>query len=64
MKRIIRTGNKIVIMAIIAIIAAMCLTGCAGEKNQSEENVVQENILGMVKVESSVVDSTQEETGN
>lgn len=61
MKRIIKTGNKTVIMAIIA---AMCLTGCAGEKNQSEENVVQENIPGMVKVESSVEDSSQEETGN
>jgi len=32
MKRIIKTGNKTVIMAIIA---AMCLTGCAGEKGQS-----------------------------
>lgn len=61
MKRIIKTGNKTVIMAIIA---AMCLTGCAGEKNRSEENVVQENIPGMVKVESSVEDSPQEETGN
>lgn len=61
MKRIIKTGNKTVIMAIIA---AMCLTGCAGEKNQPEENVVQENIPGMVKVESSVEDSPQEETGN
>ena len=61
MKRIIKTGNKTVIMAVIA---AMCLTGCAGEKGQSEENVVQENIPGMVKVESSVEDSPQEETGN
>ena len=61
MKRIIKTGNKTVIMAIIA---AMCLTGCAGEKNRSEENVVQENIPGTVKVESSVEDSPQEETGN
>ena len=61
MKRIIKTGNKTVIMAIIA---AMCLTGCAGEKNRSEENAVQENIPGMVKVESSVEDSSQEETGN
>ena len=60
MKRIIKTGNKTVIMAIIA---AMCLTGCAEEKNRSEENAVQENIPGMVKVESSVADSTQEETG-
>ncbi len=61
MKRIIKTGNKTVIMAIIA---AMCLTGCAEEKNRSEGNVVQENIPGMVQVESTVAESTQEETGN
>ena len=61
MKRVIKTGNKTVIMAIIA---AMCLTGCAGEKNRSKENVVQEKIPGTVQVESPETDSTKEESGN
>lgn len=64
MKRIIKTGNKTVIMAIIA---AMCLTGCAGEKNRSVAdstqektgNEIQETVGEEQESEAGQLDSTE-----
>ena len=64
MKRIIKTGNKTVIMAIIA---AMCLTGCAGENNRSVAdstqektgNEIQETVGEEQESEAGQLDSTE-----
>lgn len=62
MKRKIKTGNKI---AIMVTVAALCLSGCAEEGAvQKEETAIQGSIPGVVKVESMVQDSTEEETEN
>lgn len=60
MKRKIRIGNKI---AIIITMAAMCLSGCAEDGAVLEEETInQSDVPGMVKVESTVQDSKEEES--
>ena len=61
MKGKIIAGSQIVIMVTMV---ALCLSGCAKEKNPTEELVSQENIPGMVKVEPTVPEDTEEEYDN
>lgn len=62
MKRKINMGKKI---AIIVTMAALCLSGCAEDSMaQKEETINQDNVPGMVKVESTVQDSKEEEIEN